>query len=282
MNSHNRSEKCTTWKNRPFRNPHHTASGVALVGGGSHPRPGEISLAHNGVLFLDELPEFDRRVLEVLREPLESGRIIISRAAHQAEFPAQFQLVAAMNPCPCGNYGDPKLACICAPFSVLRYKKKISGPLLDRIDIQINVSRETPHLDSASSLSQSDTGTVQVRGETPPQNEIKQIKADTGEYWRETKENITRAKQIQAERFKSLPIFTNAEMDYKNVDKFSNLDKNAEELLKRAISAKGLSLRAYHKIKKISRTVADLEQSEHVSESHVAEALALRINDKIV
>jgi len=239
---------------RPFRNPHHTTSAVAMVGGGTWPKPGEISLAHRGVLFLDEFPEFPRNVLESLRQPLEDGQVTISRASGSVSLPAKFMLVAAMNPCPCGNYGDSVNACICPMTAVMNYRKKISGPLIDRIDIQVMVPRET--------VSSEENGTLPEKVE-------------------EIKKNITLARQIQAERFKNLPIFCNAEINHKNIDKCCKLEKSAESLLRHAINAKGLSLRSYHKIKKISRTIADLEQSEPIQQHHVAEALSLRINEKI-
>ena len=238
---------------RPFRSPHHTTSAVAVIGGGTHPKPGEISLAHRGVLFLDELPEFARNVLEALRQPLEDGNVTVARAAGSVTLPAKFMLVAAMNPCPCGNYGDNKLSCICSPINVLRYRKKISGPLLDRMDIQINVSRET--------IEESD--------------QKKPVNLD------EIKKSVIFAREIQAERFAKSPIFTNAEISFKNIDKYCILEPEAERTLKNAIASKNLSMRAYHKIKKLGRTIADLAGSELIRENHIAEALALRINENI-
>ena len=239
------------WKKRPFRNPHHTASGVALVGGGSHPRPGEISLAHNGVLFLDELPEFDRRVLEVLREPLESGRIIISRAAHQAEFPAQFQLVAAMNPCPCGYLGDISGRCHCTEEQIRRYRHRISGPLLDRIDLHIevpNVPMDVLHDNSAGQCESSRQ--VQLR--------------------------IANAFKIQTDRAgKSNHKLSNIE-----VDLHCKLDKASTELLENAIEKLGLSARAMHRILKVSRTIADLAGIENIHTTHLAEAINYRRLDR--
>jgi len=242
---------------RPFRSPHHTTSAVAVVGGGAWPRPGEISLAHRGVLFLDELPEFPRNVLESLRQPLEDGVVTIARASGSVKIPSKFMLVAAMNPCPCGNYGSQVSECICMPFSVLKYRKKVSGPLLDRIDIQVNVPRET--------ISEDDNKTQENLGK------IRQIK-----------QQIAKAKEIQLVRFSNLEIFSNAEMNYKNVEKISNIEKSSKNILKKAINAKGLSLRTYHKTIKVARTVADLEGSETVKDHHVAEALALRMNEKMV
>ena len=237
---------------RPFRSPHHTTSAPAVVGGGTWPKPGEISLAHRGVLFLDELPEFPRNVLEALRQPLEDGRITVSRASGSIDLPAKFMLVAAMNPCPCGNHGDERLACICSPVSILRYRKKVSGPLLDRIDIQLNVPRETI-----------------------PNNNHKGRKND------DPREKITIARQIQAKRFDKSDTLNNSEINYKNIDKYCVLSRDAEELLSIAINSKSLSLRAYHKIKKLARTIADMEGSELIRENHIAEAIGLRVNDKL-
>lgn len=237
---------------RPFRSPHHTTSAPAMVGGGSVPKPGEISLAHRGVLFLDELPEFPRNVLESLRQPLEEGTISVSRASGSALLPAKFTLVAAMNPCPCGNYGDNRAECICSPFNVLRYRKKVSGPLLDRIDIQINVPRET----------------VESKIAKMADSEVDDIRS-----------KIKKAREIQLTRFENEPIFTNSEINYKNVDKYCEMEPDAEALLRHAINAKGLSLRTYHKAKKLARTIADLDNSDLISKNHIAEALSLKINE---
>jgi len=239
---------------RPFRSPHHTTSAPAMVGGGTWPKPGEISLAHRGVLFLDELPEFPRNVLESLRQPLEEGTVSVSRASGSVILPANFTLVAAMNACPCGNFGEEKGVCYCSPIQVLRYRKKISGPLLDRIDIQINVPRETI-------------------GKAYPSQDVKMA---------ELKEKIRNAKRAQNIRFKNTGLFNNSEIDYKNIDKYCVLDKNAELLLKQAINAKNQSLRAYHKTKKLARTIADLDESELIKEQHVAEAVNLRMNEKML
>ena len=237
--------------NRPFRNPHHTTSAPAVIGGGTWPKPGEISLAHRGVLFLDELPEFPRNVLEALRQPLEDGRVTVSRAAGSIELPAKFMLIAAMNPCPCGNYGDERLACICSPISILKYRKKISGPLLDRIDIQLNVPRETIS------------------------------KPDMGRKTDDPRQKIKLAREIQSVRFKDTDILYNSEINYKNIDKYCVLNREAEELLSRAANNKSMSLRAYHKIKKLARTIADMDGSETINEQHIAEATGLRTNDKM-
>lgn len=238
-----------TWGQRPFRAPHHTASGAALVGGGSQPRPGEISLAHHGVLFLDELPEFDKNVLEVLREPLESGRIIISRAAHQAEFPANFQLVAAMNPCPCGHLGDTFKPCTCNPESIRRYRARISGPLLDRIDLQI----EVPNLPRA-----------ELRQETARETST-QVRA-----------RVVAARHRQLQRSgKSNRMLTNAE-----VDTVCRLQEHDERLLDTAIMQLGLSARAWYRILKVARTIADLSGSETIMTPHLVEAISYRRFDR--
>ena len=237
------------WRRRPFRAPHHTASGVALVGGGSQPRPGEISMAMHGVLFLDELPEFDRRVLEVLREPLESGRISVSRAARQADFPAQFQLVAAMNPCMCGFLGHYSGRCRCTPDQVLRYRGKISGPLLDRIDIQI----EVPAV-AAEDLSRAKSG-------------------DSSGQIRERVEKA-RAKMIARQEKE------NARLTTREIDDYCAPDDKGATLLKQAISRLGLSARGYHRILKVARTIADLAGVERISDAHVAEAIQYRRFDR--
>ncbi|MDP3585266.1 MAG: YifB family Mg chelatase-like AAA ATPase [Thiobacillus sp.] len=233
------------WQRRPFRAPHHTASAVALVGGGGNPRPGEISLAHHGVLFLDELPEFSRQVLEVLREPLESGRITISRAARQADFPARFQLVAAMNPCPCGYLGHPTQACRDTPDQIARYRGRISGPLLDRIDIQISV----PAL-SQDELMQAGSGEPSA-----------QIRARV---------EAARARQLTRQG-KPNNALGNAEIDLHCV-----LDSAGEALLKQAIARLNLSARAYHRVLKLARTVADLAASPAIGTAHLAEAIQYR------
>jgi magnesium chelatase family protein len=233
------------WKTRPYRAPHHTASGVALVGGGSTPRPGEISLAHRGVLFLDELPEFDRRVLEVLREPLESGQITISRAARQADFPARFQLVAAMNPCPCGYLGHPSNKCRCAPDTISRYQNKISGPLLDRIDMQIHVAA-LPHEDLLKQADGESSATITARVE----------QAFTAQLDRQGKGNNI--------------------LSTHEIDMHCKPDAAGEQLLRTAMTRLNWSARAYHRVLKVARTIADLAGSTTIGHAHVAEAIQYR------
>ncbi|RMD68758.1 MAG: ATP-dependent protease [Gammaproteobacteria bacterium] len=232
------------WRRRPFRAPHHTASAVALVGGGSPPRPGEISLAHGGVLFLDELPEFDRRVLEVLREPLESGHIVISRAARQAEFPARFQLVAAMNPCPCGYLGDPSGRCHCTPDQIRRYRHKLSGPFLDRIDLHI----EVPRLPRDA-----------LRGNVPTESS------------RTVRERVIRARERQQARGN-----INARLTPSQIKRWCPLKEGDQRLLEKAMERLGLSARAYHRILKVARTIADLAGSEAIATPHLTEAITYR------
>lgn len=237
------------WGRRPFRSPHHTASAVALVGGGTHPRPGEVSLAMHGVLFLDELPEFDRRVLEVLREPLESGRITISRAARQVDFPAEFQLVAAMNPCPCGYLGHYSSRCRCTPEQVLRYRAKLSGPLLDRIDLKIEVP-------------------------AVPQEEL--VRRASGETSAAIRTRVEAARAHQIERQQK----PNAKLGTREIDKWCTTDEAARTLLKQAVSGLGLSARAYHRILKVARTIADLAGAPVISATHLAEAIQYRRFDR--
>jgi magnesium chelatase family protein len=239
------------WKQRPFRAPHHTASAVALVGGGSHPRPGEISLAHHGVLFLDELPEFDRRVLEVLREPLESGAITISRAARQAEFPARFQLVAAMNPCPCGFHGDASGRCRCTPDKVTQYRSRISGPLLDRIDMHVEVP-------------------------AVPRELLLNKKTSGGESSGAVRERVEAARARQHHRSGCI----NAALNNQQIDESCQLDGDGQRLLEQAIDRLGLSARAYHRVLKVARTIADLAAEENICASHLAEAVRYRCLDR--
>ena len=233
------------WRQRPIRAPHHSASTAALVGGGSTPRPGEISLAHNGVLFLDELPEFDRRVLEALREPLESGHITISRAARRAEFPARFQLIAAMNPCPCGFHGHPDGRCRCTPEQIARYRGKLSGPLLDRIDLLL----EVPMLPVAD---------LQA--------------APAGEPSAAVRERVARCRQLQLAR-QGKP---NAGLAGAEIDAFCQPDAAGSKLLQSAIERLGLSARGYHRILKVARTIADMNAAPTVGAAHVAEAIQSR------
>lgn len=233
------------WMTRPFRAPHHTASAVALVGGGSHPRPGEISLAMHGVLFLDELPEFDRRVLEVLREPLESGKIVISRAARQAVFAARFQLVAAMNACPCGYSGHATRACRCTPDQIARYRGRISGPLLDRIDLQIEVPAVRPQ-ELASRATGDSSAQVRAR--------------------------VTAARERMLDRQQK----ENSQLSVAELDSHCSLGRASRELLDRASARLGLSARVYHRMLKVARTIADLEGVSHIAAAHVAEAIRYR------
>lgn len=240
------------WGLRPYRAPHHTASGVALVGGGSVPRPGEITLAHLGVLFLDELPEFDRRVLEVLREPMESGQITVSRAARQSDFPARFQLIAAMNPCPCGYLGDSAGKCHCSPDQVSRYRARISGPLLDRIDLQLFVPRV--------------------------ERETLMATADAGVESSETvRARVVAAHQRQLARAGKC----NARLVPREIERDCVLDETTRKLLDAAMTRMGLSARAYHRVLKVSRTLADLAGAQQLSAAHVAEALRLREFDRV-
>lgn len=238
------------WGRRPFRHPHHTASAVALVGGSSPPKPGEISLANEGVLFLDELPEFQRRVLEVLREPMESGRIVISRAAHQAEFPARFQLVAAMNPCPCGYLGDGSQRCHCTAEQVRKYRARVSGPLLDRIDLQVEVPR------------------LKVAGdEMPPGENSAAVRA-----------RVVDARERQLKRQK----VSNARLEIAGLRAHCTLDKPGAALLDQAVEKLNLSTRARHRILKLARTIADLADTEQIKTAHLAEAIGYRQLDRRV
>ena len=237
------------WRMRPFRAPHHTASGVALVGGGSVPRPGEISLAHHGVLFLDELPEWDRRVIEVLREPLESGFIHVSRAARQSVFPAAFQLVAAMNPCPCGWLGHASERCRCAPDQVDRYRRRISGALYDRIDMAI----EVPAVDASDMASQA----------TPPANTERTL---------DVRERVARAYQRQLDRQGK----ANARLAPAEVERHCARSAATERLLEQAMSRWSLSARGYHRVLKVARTIADVAGSDSIDAAHVAEAIGYR------
>lgn len=241
-------------KLRPFRSPHHTISDVALVGGGAYPQPGEISMAHNGVLFLDELPEFKRSALEVMRQPLEDRVINISRAKFSVQYPASFMLVASMNPCPCGFYNHPEKECVCSVGSIKNYLNKISGPLLDRIDIQVEV--------------------VPV-----PFKDLTKIRPS--ESSNEVRKRVIKAREIQQNRFsKYNGVYTNAQMTSKMMQKFCSIDESGSALLKSAIERMGLSARAYDRILKVSRTIADLEGVENIQPHHLAEAIQYRSLDK--
>ncbi len=251
VNSISRNEiDVKRWAQRPFRAPHHTASAVALVGGGSNPRPGEISLAHQGVLFLDELPEFDRRVLEVLREPLESGHITISRAARQVDYPARFQLIAAMNPCPCGYHGHYNGRCRCTSEQVQRYRNKISGPLLDRLDIHIQVPALPP---------------TQLQGGKITQNESSE----------QVRERVVIARQRMQQRG-----VVNSRMNNRDIEKYCPLSTDDQNLLTQAIDRLGLSARAYHRILKVARTIADLTGGDEINTAHLSEAISYRQLDR--
>ncbi len=239
---------------RPFRAPHHTISEIALVGGGSNPMPGEISLAHNGVLFCDELPEFNKHTLEVLRQPLEDRTITISRAKYSVEYPCSFMFIASMNPCPCGYYGDPTHHCVCSPGQIQRYMNKISGPLMDRIDIQCEISA-LPFKDIS--------------------------KAQPGEPSAEIRKRVIAARAIQTERFKDIKaIHCNAQMTERMIHKYAEPDEQGLELLRIAMERQNLSARAYSRILKVARTIADLANSEQVSSEHIAEAISYRALDR--
>jgi len=239
---------------RPFRNPHHTVSDAALVGGGSFPRPGEVSFANHGVLFLDELPEFKKNVLEVLRQPLEDSKVTVSRSKLTLEFPANFMLASAMNPCPCGYFTDPNKECTCAPPQIQRYMAKISGPLLDRIDIHIEV----------------------------PAVKYKELSAETkSESSSVIRERVIAARKVQLERFKGLKhIYNNGDMGSKEVRTYCKLDPVGAELLKMAMTKLGLSARAYDRILKVSRTIADLDSSDNILPQHISEAIQYRSLDR--
>ncbi|MBW2028938.1 MAG: YifB family Mg chelatase-like AAA ATPase [Deltaproteobacteria bacterium] len=238
---------------RPFRSPHHTISDIGLIGGGQNPKPGEVSLAHNGVLFLDELPEFKKNALEVLRQPMEDGHVTIARANFTVTYPASFMLIAAMNPCPCGFLGDVKHDCRCTPLQVQRYRHKISGPLMDRIDIHMEV----------------------------PPVRFKDLTGNGG--GRSSEEifrKVRRARYIQTERFKRSRVHTNAGMSTRQLKKFCRLDEDSRDLLERAMDRFGLSARAHSRILKIARTIADLDEDPNINSSHVAEAIQYRSLDR--
>jgi len=238
---------------RPYRAPHHTISDVALIGGGQVPKPGEVSLAHHGVLFLDETPEFKRNVLEVLRQPIENGEVTVSRAVASITYPAAFMLVSAMNPCPCGYLNDPKHACTCAPGQVQRYRRKMSGPLLDRIDIHVEV----------------------------PAVPYKELSTDyVGETSDEIRGRVVHTRDIQLTRFKNDKIYSNGQMKTRHIKKYCRLGTDAVNLLETAMQKLGLSARAYSRILKLSRTIADMEEADAISASHISEAIQYRSLDR--
>ncbi len=239
---------------RPFRSPHHTISDAGLIGGGTFPKPGEVSIAHHGILFLDEFPEFRRNVLEALRQPLEDGCVTISRASGSLTYPARFMLVASMNPCPCGYFGDPYHSCRCSPHQIERYRNRISGPLLDRIDIQVEVPAVPyPELSAAREGERS----VQIR------------------------KRINRARKIQRERYQTKGINCTAHMNTQMIERYCKLDDTSERMLQGAMADLGFSARAYHRILKVARTIADLAASEQIRTDHLAEALQYRCLDRV-
>ncbi|NLB32180.1 MAG: YifB family Mg chelatase-like AAA ATPase [Tissierellia bacterium] len=240
-------------KSRPFRSPHHTSSRTSMAGGGSRPRPGEVSLSHYGVLFLDEIPEFPKSVIEVLRQPMEDGKISISRASGSFTFPAKFMMVASMNPCPCGYLGDPTHDCSCSQGQIDKYLGKISGPLLNRIDIQVEV--------------------LPVK-----YDDLKDMRLE--ESSQEIKKRIIKARNIQLARYKDIGMMTNSELSTKGIAKFCKVNKESELLLKNAFEVLGLSVRAYNKILKVARTIADLENFENIETKHIAEAIQYRNLDR--
>ncbi len=237
---------------RPFRSPHHTSSEVALIGGGNPPRPGEITLAHRGVLFLDEFPEFHRDVLESLRQPIEEGEITILRARHVLTLPARFTLVAASNPCPCGFYGDPEKKCTCTPSQIQMYRRKLSGPLMDRVDLFITV---------------------------PPLKYEKLAAPDEENLSSKIRERVTATRQIQKERLKNEKILVNSEMETPQIKKYCQVDLKSQSLLKNYVDSGELSARGYYRVLKVARTIADLENSENILYHHLAEALSYRLRE---
>jgi len=237
---------------RPFRAPHHTISDAGLIGGGNIPRPGEVSLSHHGVLFLDELPEFKRHVLEVLRQPLEDGQVTIARAQSTLTYPARFMLAAAMNPCPCGYATDPTKECSCTPLQIQRYLARISGPLLDRIDIHIDV---------------------------PPLKQRELSAEPSGEPSSVIRERVRRARRIQLDRFRRSKVFCNAHMSPRQIRRFCQVEEEARSLLDTAMGRLGLSARAYDRILKVARTIADLETAEAIQPEHIAEGIQYRSLD---
>jgi magnesium chelatase family protein len=240
---------------RPYRSPHHTISDAGLIGGGQIPKPGEVSLSHNGVLFLDELPEFKRNVLEALRQPLEDGQVTISRAVTSLTYPASMMLVAAMNPCKCGFHGDPFHQCLCTPHQVQTYRSKVSGPLMDRIDIHVEV----------------------------PAIKFSEVSSDTdSEPSSSIRERVTRAREIQQKRFKDDTIHANAHMKPRHLRKYCKIDSDCQALMETAMNRLGLSARAYNRVLKVSRTIADIEGSETILSEHISEAIQYRSLDRRV
>jgi magnesium chelatase family protein len=238
-------------KNRPFRSPHHTTSHIGLIGGSANPKPGEVSLAHRGVLFLDEFPEYPRHVLEAMRQPMEDGHVVISRARERVRFPSRFMLVAAANPCPCGYYGDKTRECSCTTMQILKYQKRISGPLLDRIDIHIDV----------------------------PAVDVKKITADSdedGETSKNVRNRVERARKRQLKRFREKRIVVNSEMSAKDIKLLLEIEQDAKDILREAVSKLSLSARSYHKVIKVAQTIADLANSQTIKSAHVLEALQYR------
>lgn len=238
---------------RPFRAPHHTISAVSLVGGGRIPKPGEISLAHNGILFLDELPEFNKNTLEVLRGPIEDGIVSISRVNASITYPSNFMLIASMNPCPCGYYGSIEKECTCSQQMIQKYMGRISGPLLDRIDIQVEVSPVKYE---------------KLQNEEEPESSEK------------IKQRVNNARKIQLERYQGLGIFSNSQLSPKLIEKYCKLNKKSKDILKKAFDSLGFSARAYGRILKVARTIADLDGKENIEEGHILEAIQYRNLDK--
>ena len=240
-------------KSRPFRSPHHTTSRIGLIGGGSNPMPGEISLAHRGVLFLDELPEFPPTVLEALRQPLEDGIVSIARAAGQVTYPAQFILIAAANPCPCGHLGSKRKPCTCLPGQILRYRRKVSGALLDRIDIHLHCPELSPE-------------------------ELSHIQQ--GENSKTIRKRVEKAREMQRKRFRGTKLQSNAEMSSRDIKKYCELSDECQDLLRKAVSLFSLSARSYHKMIKLSRTIADLDNSKNIDVKHMSEAFRYRLKEE--
>ena len=240
-------------RQRPFRSPHHTISDAGLIGGGSYPRPGEVSLAHRGILFLDEFPEFKKNVLEMLRQPLEDGQVSISRAALSLTYPANFMLVAAMNPCPCGFLGDPQHDCTCTPPMLQRYRNRLSGPLLDRIDLHVEVPR-VPHKDLTTHVEAENSMAI--------------------------RERVNRARMIQQERLAPFKLHANSQMQARHLRRFCKLDEKGDQLLEQVTDKLGLSARSFTRILKLARTIADLAGSSHIETLHLAEAIQYRGSDR--